>query len=183
MPTMARVLAGLLLTVVAAVVAPTPVACACSCAALDTDQAMANASVVFDGDVVETSLPTAGDSAEPVVYTIVVTRVYHGRVPATVVVRSAVAEASCGVELRGRVTVFGHGSVEDMRTTLCSAPGTIDRSRLGAGHPPDAAPSATPTAEPPTTSPVATGPLLWGTLAGVLALGGVAIWLVRRTRG
>jgi hypothetical protein len=191
MPTMAlRILAALLLTLVAGVAAPTSVACACSCAALDTDEAMRNSSAVFDGTVVATSRPTGGSSAELIEYTIEVSRVYQGSVPALVVVRSALSGASCGAELAGRVTVFAQGPIDDLNTTSCSAPATIDRSRLGAGHPPPSAPpttrtpdpAATPAPEPSPTSNFVTGPLMVGTVAGILVLAGLAIWMVRRAR-
>jgi len=191
MPTMVlRVLAALLLTLVAGVAAPTSVACACSCAALDTDEAMRNSSAVFDGTVMATSPPTGGSSAELVEYTIQVSRVYQGSVPAVVVVRSAVSSASCGAELAGQVTVFAQGAIDGLSTTSCSAPATIDRSRLGAGHPPTTAPlttlapepSATTTPETSSTSDFVTGPLMGGALAGIVVLAGVAIWMVRRAR-
>lgn len=190
MPTMVlRILAALLLTLVAGVAAPTSLACACSCAAVNTDEAMRNSSAVFDGTVIATSRPTGGSSAELIEYTIEVARVYQGSVPAGVVVRSAVSSASCGAELAGQVTVFAHGPTEDLVTTSCSAPATIDRSRLGAGHPPTAAPLTTLTPEPsvtPTPAPLTTtaftGPLMVGALAGILVLAGVAIWMVRRAR-
>ena len=38
--------------------------------------------------------------------------------PATVVVRSAASEASCGVELKGHVTVFAHGDNDALNATL-----------------------------------------------------------------
>lgn len=191
MPTMVlRILAALLLTLVAGVAAPTSVACACSCAALDTDEAMRNSSAVFDGTVMATSPPTGGSSAELVEYTIQVSRVYQGSVPAVVVVRSAVSGASCGAELAGQVTVFAQGAIDGLSTTSCSAPATIDRSRLGAGHLPRAAPlttlapepSATTTPETSSTSDFVTGPLMVGALAGIVVLAGVAIWMVRRAR-
>ncbi len=46
-------------------------------------------------------------------------------------VRSAVSSASCGAELAGQVTVFAQGAIDGLLTTSCSAPTTIDRSRLG----------------------------------------------------
>ena len=177
-----RILAALLLTLLAAVATPASVVCACSCAVIDTEEAMANASAVFDGAVAATSQPTGGNSAELIDYTIDVTRVYQGSVPARVIVRSAVSGASCGVELTGDVTVFAQGPVEDLRTTSCSAPATVDRSRLGAGSPPSTASSATPSPEPP-VSTLDTGLLVFGALAGVVVLAGAAIWMVRRTRG
>jgi hypothetical protein len=191
MPTMVlRILAALVLTLVAGVAAPASVACACSCAALNTDQAMRNSSAVFDGTVMATSRPTGGSSGELIEYTIEVSRVYHGSVPAEVVVRSAVSSASCGAELAGQVTVFAQGPTDGLQTTSCSAPAIIDRSRLGAGHPPTATPrttptpdpSETPTPEPLTTTAFGTGPLMVAALAGMLVLAGVAIWTVRRTR-
>lgn len=135
---------------------------------------MANTSAVFDGVVVATSQPTGGNSAELVEYTIDVSRVYRGRVPARVIVRSAVSGASCGVELVGQVTVFAQGPVDGLFTTACSVPSTVDRSRLGAG--------STPTPLPPQPVAPDAAPLMWGILAGLVALGGAAIWLVRRTR-
>ena len=191
MPTMVlRILAALLLTLVAAVAAPTTFACACSCAELDTDEAMRNSSAVFDGTVIATSRPTGGSSAELIEYTIDVSRVYRGSVPARVVVRSAVSSASCGAELAGQVTVFAQGAIDGLLTTSCSAPTTIDRSRLGAGHAPIAVPlttlapepSATTAPSPLSTSDFVTGPLMVGTVAGILVLAGVAIWVVRRAR-
>lgn len=178
-----RVLAALLLTLLAAVTAPAPVACACSCAVIETEEAMANASAIFGGTVVATSQPKGGNSAELIDYTIDVTRVYQGSVPARVIVRSAISDASCGVELTGDVTVFAQGPVEDLRTTSCSAPATIHRARLGAGNPPSPASIATPSPKPRSTAAFDTGPLFLGALAGVLALAGIAIWMVRRTRG
>ena len=192
MPTMVlRILAALVLTLVAGVAAPSSVACACSCAALSTDEAMRNSSAVFDGTVIATSRPTGGSSAELIEYTIEVSRVYQGSVPAEVVVRSAVSSASCGAELTGQVTVFGHGPTDGLSTTSCSAPAIIDRSRLGAGHAPTAAPltiptpeaSATTTPGPSSTSGFFTGPLMVGALAGMVVLAGVAIWMARRARG
>ncbi|MGV8909185.1 MAG: hypothetical protein ACOH1Y_09395 [Propionicimonas sp.] len=178
MPTMVlRVLAALVLTLLAVVAAPVSVACACSCAALDTDQAMRGASAVFAGTVVARSRPTGGYSNELIEYTIEVSRVYQGSVPAEVVVRSAVSGASCGAELAGQVTVFAQGAIDGLFTTSCSAPATIDRSRLGAGHPPAA---ATPPPEPLTTTDFDGAPLMM--LAGLLGLAGVAIWMVRRPR-
>ena len=191
MPTMVlRILAALLLPLVAGVATPTSVACACSCAALDTDEAMRNSSAVFDGTVIATSRPTGGSSAELIEYTIEVSRVYQGSVPAGVVVRSAVSGASCGAELAGQVTVFAQGAIDGLLTTSCSAPATIDRSRLGAGHAPTAAPlttlapepSATTAPGPLSTSDFITGPLMVGAVAGILVLVGVAIWMVRRAR-
>jgi len=191
MPTMVlRILAALLLTLVAGVAAPTSVACACSCAALDTDEAMRNSSAVFDGTVMATSPPTGGSSDELIEYTIQVSRVYQGSVPAVVVVRSAVSGASCGAELAGQVTVFAQGAIDGLSTTSCSAPAILDRSRLGAGHPPRAAPlttlapepSATASRGPLSTSDLVTGPPLVGTVAALLVLAGVVIWMVRRAR-
>ena len=111
--------------------------------------------------------------------------------PAEVVVRSAVSSASCGAELTGRVTVFGNGPTDGLSTTSCSAPATIDRSRLGVGHAPTAAPltlptpeaSATTTPGPSSTSGLVTGPLMVGALAGMVVLAGVAIWMARRALG
>ena len=185
MPTIVvRILAAFLFTLVAGVAAPAPLACACSCAEVDTDQAMRNASAVFDGTVIEKSQPTTGSSAELIGYTIEVARVYQGSVPATVVVRSAASSASCGAELTGQVTVFAQGPAENLSTTLCSAPFTIDRSRLGAGYPPEAAPLPTSTPEPATTEGPDTGPLVVAgvAVAGILALAGAVIWIVRRPR-
>lgn len=176
-----RILVVLLLALAGAIAAPASVACACSCAVLDTDEALANASAVFDGEVVATSQPTGGSSAELIEYTIEVTRVYKGSVPARVVVRSAVDGASCGIELVRNVTVFASGPVDDLRTTICDAPVTLDRAKLGTGYAPE--PVATPTPESPTTSAFTLAPLILGTLAGVLVLGGVVFWMVRRPRG
>ncbi|MBK8460267.1 MAG: hypothetical protein WAS07_15080 [Micropruina sp.] len=179
-PTMLlRILAALVLMVVAGVATPAWVACACSCAALDTDQAMRNASAVFDGTVKATSRPTTGLSAEQIEYTIAVSRVYQGSVPAEVVVRSYASSSSCGAELTGQVTVFAQGPTDSLRTNLCSAPATIDRSLLGAGQPPTSAP---PMPEPLTTTYFGDGPLIMGILAGLLVPTGIAIWIVRRAR-
>ena len=177
-----RILACLVLGLVAGVAAPTSVACACSCAALSTDEAMRNSSAVFNGTVIATSRPTGGSSAELIEYTIEVSRVYQGSVPAEVVVRSAVSSASCGAELTGQVTVFAHGPTDGLGTTSCSAPTIIDRTRLGAGHAPTAAPetSSTTTPGPSFTSDFVTRPLIVGTLAGMVVLAGVALWIVRR---
>lgn len=178
-----RVLVALLLALVGAVAAPASVARACSCQTFDTDEALANASAVFDGEVVATSQPVGGSSGELIEYTIEVARVYQGSVPARVVVRSAVSEASCGVKLTGQVTVFAHGPVEDLQTTLCSAPATVDRARLGTGHPPETTPVVAPTPESPATTAFTLAPLILGVLAGVLVLGGAVFWMVRRPRG
>lgn len=189
--TVARILAALLLALAAAIASPTQVAYACSCADIDTDQAMENASAVFDGAVAVTSEPTSGASSELIESIIEVTRVYQGSVPATVTVRSAASGASCGVELTGEVTVFAQGPVEDLRTTSCSAPASIDRARLGAGRPPAGAPAATEAPISPHTSefdldggPLVLGMLakVLGTLAGALVLVGAATWMVRRRR-
>lgn len=170
-----RTLAALLLTLVATIAVPSSMACACSCAQVSTDEAMANSTAVFDGVVVTHSQPVGGSSAELIEYSIDVTRVHKGDVPARVIVRSAVSGASCGAELVGQVTVFAQGSVDTLFTTLCSAPSTLDRSRLGAG--------STPTPVPPAPAQPHSGPLVWGIVAGVLVLGGAAILLVRRARG
>jgi hypothetical protein len=151
---------------------------------------MRNSSAVFDGTVIAASLPTGGSSAELIEYTIEVSRVYQGSVPAEVVVRSAVSGASCGAELAGKVTVFAQGATDALHTTSCSAPAVIDRSRLGAGHAPTAAPlttlapepSATSAPGPSSTSDFVTGPLMVGTATGIVVLAGVAIWMVRRAR-
>lgn len=174
-----RALAAVLLTLAGAIVVPSSMACACSCAQVSTDEAMANSTAVFDGVVVAHSQPLGGSSAEQIEYTIDVTRVYKGGVPARVIVRSAVSGASCGAELVGEVTVFAQGSIERLSTTLCSAPSTLDRSRLGAGSTPTPAPPAPPA---PVRSDV--GLPVWGIVAGLVVLGGAGVWLlVRRARG
>lgn len=177
MPTMVvRTLVALLLALVGVVAAPSSVACACSCMGLDTDEAMARASAVFDGEVVARTKPSGGFSGELIEYTIEVSRVYQGSVPTKVIVRSAAESASCGAELSGRVTVFAHGPVEDLQTTLCSAPVTLDRSKLGAGSPP----TSSPIEEPP--SGFDPGLLAFSAVAGVVVLIGVSVWLTRRRR-
>lgn len=184
MPTMVlRVLAALLVTLVGIVAVPAPVACACSCAEVDTETALADATAVFDGSVVSASAPTGNTSADPIYYTIDVSRVYKGDVPATVIVSSAASGASCGVELTGQVTVFAGRSDGVLHTTLCSAPVVLDRSKLGPGHAPAPAPdqSSAPTL-PVEVTPVNL-PLVVGVVAGVLVIAVAVIWLVRRTGG
>ena len=180
--TVIRLLAALAVTLVAAVVSPATLACACSCAEQDTDQAMANASAVFDGTVVSRIQPSTGYSSEPIGYTVEVERVYKGSVPATVVVFSAAYGASCGLELSGEVTVFAREERgAGLTTTLCSVPSTLDRTRLGAGYAPRRAPSESPAPDSP-APPLNSGPVLAAAIAGIVVLAGTAIWWVRRSR-
>lgn len=177
-----RVLAAMLVTLIGAVTVPAPVACACSCAEVDTETALADATAVFDGTVVSASAPTGNSSADPIYYTIDVSRVYKGEVPATVIVSSAASGASCGVELSGQVTVFAGRSDGVLHTTLCSAPFELDRSKLGPGALPAPAPAQPPAPPSPVDAAQPNLPLVVGVVACVLVIAAAVIWLVRRIR-
>ena len=158
-----RLLMSVLVALGLGAAVPAQVACACSCAEVDTAEALRTASAVFEGDVVSSTQP------------------------ATVVVRSAASEASCGVELKGHVTVFAHGDNDALNATLCSAPVRLNRAELGEGHTPVAVPSAATVTTPagrttpaPTTQPTSTEPLLWGGVALLLGAAALVIWLARR---
>lgn len=182
-----RLLLSVLVALGLGAAVPAQVACACSCAEVGTAEALRNASAVFEGDVVSLTQPSTGSSDEPIAYTVAVTTVYKGSLPATVVVRSAASEASCGVELKGHVTVFAHGDNDALNATLCSAPVRLNRAELGEGHTPVAVPSAATVTTPagrttpaPTTQPTSTEPLLWGGVALLLGAAALVIWLARR---
>lgn len=175
--------------------APAPVACACSCKALTTTEAVDAASAVFSGDVLSMTEPASLGSGDPVYYRIRVNRVYKGDLPALVTVSSAASEASCGIRLAGKVTVFATGPTDGLRSSFCAAPVTLDIKALGAGARPTAGPPATPTegtpsatyAPEPAPSPASAGavdrlaPSLV-TLAVVLAIAAGTIALVSRPR-
>ncbi|MBK8446828.1 MAG: hypothetical protein IPL41_09170 [Micropruina sp.] len=189
---LARLAAAAFLALASIMLGPTPVACACSCAPVTTADALARSSAVFEGEVVAAGAPTGGFSAELVSYTITVSRVFKGSVPAQVVVRSEASEASCGIVLKGHVVVFASGASDDLRTTLCSVPEKLDRAELGEGTNP-ASTTPTPTASTteagstPTPLPDAladsaldAAPLVLWTLAGLVAVAVLVSWLVRR---
>lgn len=187
-----RLLIGAVLAMGAAVTAPAPVACACSCKGFSTAEALDAASAVFGGEVISTIEPTSLGSGDPVHYRIRVDRIYKGDLPEQVTVSSAASQASCGVRLAGKVTVFAAGTVNTLETGLCAAPVKLDVTVLGAGVRPTAVPPATPSETTPTarapeqtpTPAVAPDRLLLGltTLAVVLAVGAATVLLVRRPR-
>ena len=84
-----RLLMSVLVALGLGAAVPAQVACACSCAEVGTAEALRNASAVFEGDVVSLTQPSTGSSDEPIAYTVAVTTVYKGSLPATVVVRYA----------------------------------------------------------------------------------------------
>lgn len=178
-----RLLAVVLLTLAGGVVTPAGLACACSCAPLTTTEALRNASAVFDGEVIAGTPATASGSGDPIAYTIAVTRVYKGSVPARVLVTSAASEASCGVRLSGEVLVFARGSYDALTTTLCSAPNPVDRAKLGTGRTPaplTPSPVATAVPTPADVTPWWGTPTAWLAGTGVLALVAVVVWMRRR---
>lgn len=181
-----RLLAVVFLAVGAHAVVPVPVACACSCAPLDTRQALAGATAVFEADVLGWKRAPTGSHGDPISYTVAVTRVYKGEVPSRVEVISEGSEAACGVELTGRVTVFARDRAGELTTNLCAAPWPLDRTKLGIGRTPvPATPDqVTPSPSPsPTRAPSAAESLpplvLWG-MAGLVAMAAVITWLFRR---
>ncbi|MEA5118927.1 MAG: hypothetical protein VB036_15115, partial [Propionicimonas sp.] len=91
-----------------------------------------------------------------------------------VIVRSAASSVSCGVELKGDVTVFAYGAEDQLETGLCSVPVDLDRSALGEGHEPALLGVASPVVD--------TGPVVVAAVAGLLVLAGFSVWMVRRTR-
>ncbi|MFT3860152.1 hypothetical protein [Micropruina sp.] len=192
MQTVLRLVMVVVMTVSLGVAAPVPVACACSCAGLDTAQAVSAASAVFEGEVLSSAQgspsgePTGWFYADPVDYTIAITRVYKGNLPAKLVVRSSASESSCGLQLSGHVLVFAHGDNDTLTTTLCSAPIELDRSKLGAGRAPEAVPALTPSATPSAMpadalpQPFDAAPLLLATAAALLLMSALLSWLTRR---
>lgn len=191
-----RLLAVALLAAGIPAVVPAPLACACSCVGYTTKQAVASATVVFEGDVVDRQPASPGMFGDEAAYTIAVTRVYKGELGAWVQVSAATAESACGVALKGHVLVFANGRGDDLSTNLCSAPMVVEKAKLGTGRAPGPAtgattpgstvapPSATPSLSPDSGAPANSGvpPLaLWGA-AGAVAVAALAIWLIRRTR-
>lgn len=180
-----------ILSMTALAATPAPVACACSCRALTTTEAVDMASAVFSGEVLSTTEPASLGSGDPIYYRIRVNRVYKGDLPALVTVSSAASEASCGIRLAGKVTVFATGPADALRSTFCAAPVTLDVKALGAGVRPTAVSSATPTPAVPTAAPQPVpepadgldrlAPSL-AALAVVLVLAAGTIVLVRRPR-
>lgn len=134
-----------ILSITALAATPAPVACACSCRALTTTEAVDMASAVFSGEVLSTTEPASLGSGDPIYYRIRVNRVYKGDLPALVTVSSAASEASCGIRLAGKVTVFATGPADGLSSSFCAAPVTLDGKALGAGVRPTAVPSVTPT--------------------------------------
>lgn len=161
------------------VAAPAQVACACSCAPLSTAEALASAAAVFDGEVVSASRPTTGFSGELLTYTIRVDRVFKGEVPALVVVRSEQSSATCGLALSGSVTVFAYGEASYLRTSLCSPPAKLDRSKLGAGKAPLPSASPTPAPEAAPASPIDTRTVV-SVLVVLVVVGAGFVWMRRR---
>lgn len=176
-----RLLTVVALTMGVATIIQVPVACACSCATRTTAEALDAATAVFDGEVIATSQPTSGFSGELITYSIRVTRVYKGGVPAVVTVRSEASEGSCGVRLSGTPTVFAYGLWGDLRTGLCSAPIRLDRAELGVGFTPTPAPAPSGTGEPPASPPPPSwvGPVIWS-LVGVGIAAAVLVLRLRR---
>lgn len=155
-----RLLAGLVMALSALVAVPASVACACSCAELTTKQALQRSDVVFEGDVIARTPATTSSSMDPIAYTIRVSRVYKGSVSAQALVTSEASEASCGVQLEGRVLVFARGPSYALTTTLCSTPLPLDRSKLGEGRTPSPATASPPATSSPAPSPGVDRP--WG---------------------
>lgn len=179
-----RLLAVVFLAVGAHAVVPVPVACACSCAPLDTRQALAGATAVFEGDVLGWKRAPTGSHGDPISYTVAVTRVYKGAIPSRVEVISEACEAACGVELTGRVMVFARGRAGELTTNLCAVPWPLDRTKLGAGRTPvPATPDQVTPSHAPTQAPSAGESLpslvLWG-MGGLVAMAAVTTWLFRR---
>ena len=123
-------------------------AVACSCVSLDKSQYAANAALVFTGTVTSVTRPFAfgptctTSSDEPVVVVFDVDAVYKGDAPATVTVRTASSEASCGYAFTSgtRYTVFATVGTNGLETNLCrgNIAGAIapQEDGLGAGRPP-----------------------------------------------
>ena len=147
--------------------------------------------MVFGGEVISTTEPTSLGSGDPVQYRIRVDRLYKGDLPELVTVSSAASQASCGVRLAGKVTVFATGDVDALQTGLCAAPIRLDVKALGAGVRPTGTPSTPSESTSPTRAPEPDQtpggapdrlPPGLATLAVVLVVGAGAVLLARRPR-
>ncbi|CAM3452261.1 hypothetical protein NODU109028_17740 [Nocardioides dubius] len=153
---MGRVIAGLLLATLSALVVPIGIgaapAHACSCAMATLGDQAARSDYAFVGSVVEGSVKGQADRGmEPITFTVAVDEIYAGEVGATVQMQTQASSASCGLGQvpQGRMIWFSYlneGAATDRRLNvgLCTPPVAADAANLaevekalGAAHPVD----------------------------------------------
>jgi len=108
------------------VLLPTPPAFACSCASSTPEEALTRSDAVFSGKVIARHDPKAGarlrSTADPIVWTFAVDRVFKGKVATQQKVISPASDASCGIafKLGTRYQVYARRSGKNLTTFLCS---------------------------------------------------------------
>lgn len=175
-----RMVAALVVVAVMTAVQPACVF-ACSCIAPPPpDEAMANSTAVFAGQVTEIVAPADLGGSNPVVVTFAVSQGWKGAEQTTIVVSTTGSSASCGFEfVKGQeYLVYATESEGRLQTGLCSRTASLaaaanDIAVLGDGTVPTSAGGA---AEQPATLPE-TGDTMSSYLAPV-ALGGVLLLVV-----
>ncbi|MGG1876149.1 hypothetical protein ABDI30_00945 [Paenibacillus cisolokensis] len=138
-------------------------ALACSCIGpLPLSEAMTHKTAVFAGKVTDIVPPESKpvmSSAEPVLVTLEVSRVWKGQVPPEVQLTTAMSSASCGYDgfhVGGEFLVMAHGEEQPLQTGLCDgtqplAAAEPELSELGAGYEPLAKPSVAEQPQGPTS--------------------------------
>ena len=126
MPRPVKRIGPVLLLAPALLALPAP-AHACSCAEQSIEDALRDASAVFEGRVIALQrLPGEGEHLPSVVATLHVTRTWKGADRETVLVRTPATEGTCGFRFRQDETflVYAGGELDQngagLTTTLCS---------------------------------------------------------------
>ncbi len=178
---------------------------ACSCIMPPApEQALADASAVFAGQVVDAAPEAEGEvvsSADPIAYTFEVSEVWKGEATPTVIIRTARDSASCGFSFVAgeSYVVYATESEGVLSTNLCSRTAPLanaeeDLTALGEGQVPDPAepvlisapdtpdtPDATDTADAAVPDASGLSFLAWGLIAlGIVLLVGVPTLLMQR---
>ncbi len=186
---MTRLLAVAALVLFATAAAPIARVYACSCIAFDPGQAhaqaLANADVAFIGVVVDVQDDGATEtpflsSGDPLRYTFVVEEQLKGSTSARTIVSTARDSAACGVNIglaeRWRIYAHHDGS-GGLTTGLCSGDELLAQGVYLPGETPAASPAeAAPNPPAPSPGPTVAGGLV--ALAALVALAGVAAWIV-----
>lgn len=120
----------LLLLIGGSIPVTAPPAWACTCAASSRGAQFLSADVVFEGEVAQVKIehPQAPlhSSADPLIATFQVERVYKGGIPNRVEVHTAAGGGSCGIGFQKgrRYSVFARRAGTQLQTGLCD--GTSD---------------------------------------------------------
>lgn len=183
------VLVVLVCSVMQVVVGAGP-ALACSCAYAQPRIFVDNADEIVAGTLVRIEDPPQRpitSSADPVHYTVAVDRVYQGDVGAEVEFDSAVSGASCGLEgmvVDRRYIVFLDAHGPSRTASLCGGTAPASHRLESAVERLTGAPTrpaaATSVDEPPARTVAPRWSIATGVL-GIALLGGIGLWLRRRT--